>query len=139
VVEHRAEATLRASSIEQPPVVRAGSWAATVRLLGVGRITVADRRAWWAPDAEVAALFAAARDGARSPEALAVLICARYLDSAGPDPEAAGQRDRLYEIEASRLGLRVSTAYMLLDRSDRQLDVLADDGEVTNILGLHID
>jgi hypothetical protein len=42
-------------------------------------------------------------------------------------------------IAASKLGLRVSTAYMLLNRSERQLDVLADDGEVTNILGLHID
>jgi hypothetical protein len=190
--------------------------AAIVRLLDVGRITVADRGGWWAPDAEVAELLAAARDAAGSPEALAVLsgadptgelgleggvagrpvavslrvaiglICARYLDSASRGLEAAAQRDRLYELdqllqrliaprrgryptsrrhhqqlaargiepaavarliglsledaelEAGKLGLRVSTAYMLLNRSERQLDVLADDGEVTNILGLHI-
>lgn len=192
--------------------------AAIVRLLGMGRITVADRGGWWAPDAELAELLAAARDAARAPEALAVLsgadptgelrlegdvagrpvavslrvaiglICARYLDSASRGPEAAAQRDRLYELdqllqrliaprrgryptfpsrrhhqqltargiepaavarliglsledaelEARKLGLRVSTGYMLLDRSERQLDVLADDGEVTNILGLHI-
>jgi hypothetical protein len=42
------------------------------------------------------------------------------------------------EIAARKLGLRVSTGYMLLNRRERQLDVLADDGEVTNILGLHI-
>jgi hypothetical protein len=184
----------------------------------MGRITVADRGGWSAPDAEVAELLAAARDATRSTEALAVLngadptgelrlegdaasrpvavslrvaiglICARYLDSASPDPEAAAQRDRLYELdqllqrliaprrgkyptfpsrrhhqqltargiepaavarliglpledamlEASKLGLGVSTGYMLLNRAPRQLDVLADDGEVTNILGLHI-
>jgi hypothetical protein len=192
--------------------------AAIVRLLGMGRIAVADRGGWWAPDAEVAELLAAARDAARSSEALAVLsdadptgelrleggvagrpvavslrvaiglICAQYLDSASRGPEAAAQRDRLYELdqllqrliaprrgrypafpsrrhhqqltargiapatvarliglsledaqlEAHKLGLRVSTGYMLLNRSERQLDVLADDGEVTNILGLHI-
>ena len=116
-------------------------------------------------------------------------LCARYLDTARPSPEATVQRDRLYELdqllqpliaprrgkyatfpsrrhhqqltsrgieaaavarliglplneaqcEARKLGLRVSTAYMLLNRAERQLDVLADDGEVTNILGLHID
>jgi hypothetical protein len=42
-------------------------------------------------------------------------------------------------LQSRKLGLRLSTAYMLLNRSERQLDVLADDGEVTNILGLHID
>jgi hypothetical protein len=92
------------------------------------------------------------------------LICSRFLNSADPTPEAVAQRDRLYELDqlsrgiepaavapliglpleeaaiaASKLGLRVSTAYMLLNRSERQLDVLAEDGEVTNILGLHID
>ena len=41
-------------------------------------------------------------------------------------------------VAAGKLGLRVSTAYMLLNRAPGQLDVLADDGEVTNILGLHI-
>jgi hypothetical protein len=192
--------------------------AAIGTLLDMGRITVADRGGWSAPDAEVAELLAAARDAARSPEALAVLsgldpagelrleggvasrpvavalrvaiglICARYLDSASPDPAAAAQRDRLYELdqllqrliaprrgryptfpsrrhhqqltargiepaavapliglslddaelEARKLGLRVSTGYMLLNRAPGQLDVLADDGEVTNILGLHI-
>jgi DNA-directed RNA polymerase specialized sigma24 family protein len=39
---------------------------------------------------------------------------------------------------ADKLGLRLSTGYMLLHRAPRQLDVLADDGEVTNILGLHV-
>jgi hypothetical protein len=48
-----------------------------------------------------------------------------------PLEEAAG--------EAGKLGLRVSTAYRLMNRSERKLDVLADDGDVTNILGLHID
>jgi hypothetical protein len=184
----------------------------------MGRITVAERGGWSAPDAEVAELLATARDAARSPEALAVLsgadptgelrleggvagrsvavslriaiglICARFLDSASRAPEAAAQRDRLYELdqllqrliaprrgkyptfpsrrhhqqltargiepaavarliglsledanrEARKLGLRVSTGYMLLNRAPGQLDVLADDGEVTNILGLHI-
>jgi hypothetical protein len=192
--------------------------AAIGTLLDMGRITVADRGGWSAPDAEVAELLAAARDAARSPEALDALsgadpagelrleggvdsrpvavalrvaiglICARYLDSARPDAEAAAQRDRLYELdqllqrliaprrgryptfpsrrhhqqltargiepaavapliglsfedaelEARKLGLRVSTGYMRLDRAPGQLDVLADDGEVTNILGLHI-
>jgi hypothetical protein len=184
----------------------------------VGRIAVADRRDWAAPDAELAELFTAAREATRSPEALAVLsgadpagelrlegglagrsvavslrvalglICARYLESADRGPEAAAQRDRLYELdqllqrliaprrgryptfpsrrhheqltargiepaavarligltldeaslEAGKLGLRVSTGYMLLNRAPGQLDVLADDGEITNILGLHI-
>jgi hypothetical protein len=184
----------------------------------VGRITVADRGEWSAPDAEVAELLACAREATRLPEVLAVLrsadpagelhleggvagrsvafslrvaiglICARYLDAANRGPEAAAQRDRLYELdqllqrliaprrgryptfpsrrhheqliargiepaavarliglsleeatlEAGKLGLGLSTGYMLLHRAERQLDVLADDGDVTNILGLHI-
>jgi hypothetical protein len=192
--------------------------AAIGTLLEMGRITVTDRGGWWAPDAEVAELLAAARDAAQAAEALAVLseadpagelrleggetsrtvavalrvaiglICARYLDSASPDPGAAAKRDRLYELdqllqrliaprrgkyptfpsrrhhqqlivrgiepaaiaqliglsledaelEARKLGLCVSTGYMLVNRAPGQLDVLADDGEVTNILGLHI-
>jgi hypothetical protein len=64
------------------------------------------------------------------------------LTSRGIDPAAVAPLIGLPLTEAataaSRLGLRVSTAYMLLDRSERQLDVLADEGEVTNIVGLHI-
>jgi hypothetical protein len=66
----------------------------------------------------------------------------RQLTSRGIDPAALAPLIGLSlneaAIEAGKLGLRVSTAYMLLNRSERQLDVLADDGEVTNILGLHI-
>jgi hypothetical protein len=184
----------------------------------MGRVTLGEGVRWSALDADVAELLAAARPAARSPEAVTVLtgadpagelrlesdacgrsvavslrvaiglICARFLDSSDPTPEAVAQRDRLYELDqllqpliapgrgkyatfpsrrhhdqltsrgiepaalarliglplaeaaraASKLGLRVSTGYMLLHRSEGQLDVLADDGEVTNILGLHI-
>jgi hypothetical protein len=64
------------------------------------------------------------------------------LTSQGIEPAALAPLIGLPLTEAARaasnLGLRVSTGYMLLNRSERQLDVLADDGEVTNILGLHI-
>jgi len=64
------------------------------------------------------------------------------LTTRGVEPAAVARLIGLPLEEAAvkvrNLGLRVSTAYMLLDRSARQLDVLADDGEVTNILGLHI-
>jgi hypothetical protein len=184
----------------------------------MGRISLANGIGCSAPDAEVDDLLAAARSAARSPDAVAILtgadpsgelrletdargrsvavalriaiglICARFLNTSDPTPEAVAQRDRLYELDqllqpliapgrgkyatfpsrrhhdqltsrgiepaavarliglpleeaeiaARKLNLRVSTGYMLLNRSAGQLDVLADDGEVTNILGLHI-
>ena len=71
-VELAADLETRSTEAAVPP--------ATVRLFDVGRIAVADRGEWAAPDAEVAELFAAAREATRSPEALAVLSGA---DSAG--------------------------------------------------------
>jgi hypothetical protein len=67
----------------------------------------------------------------------------RQLTTRGIDPTAVACLIGLplseAQIAANKLGLRVSTAHMLLNRADRQLDVLADEGAVTNILGLHID
>jgi hypothetical protein len=43
------------------------------------------------------------------------------------------------QAHVEKLGLRrVRTTYMLMDRAPGELDVVADDGVITMILGLHM-
>jgi DNA-binding CsgD family transcriptional regulator len=116
-------------------VVTGGAHDSNVRLLDVGRITVADRGGWWAPDAELAELRAAARDAARSPEALAVLSGADPTGQLRLEAERAS-RELLATGETARR--RTADTPDVLTPQEAQIARLARDGHTNPEIGAQL-